>query len=166
MSNQKWIARFHPIVLGVSAGLLFFFNAVQQSEAQEEKSEISISIQCVTNGIPLKGNLNNENISERVSVEIKKIDISTTGDEELRFAYMKNAKIISEIVEYRATVVASGQSYIVLAYSNLIKNGLSNFIFSTLYEIDTTSMKVRRTTSTFPVWTSASQEMTCVKVGP
>ena len=141
---------------------LLLIGTLSTSIAEEDKSETSFTLQCSSNGMPLDGSINSEALSERIKVDVKKFDGANGNDGKPRFWYVSEAKINSKNIEYKASIVSTSISHAVVAYSNLIKSGISSFVLSVLYEIDTSTLKARRTSSVFPIGSNVSQDMKCV----
>lgn len=125
--------------------------------------EMDIKLTCTVDGLLLDGSTAKGDSKEDITASVKKMSWGNDKNGKPQFGSISKAEIVGQGKKVEATLVANGDSYAVIAYSDLAKQGVSTFLLTILYEVDIQTLKVRRTTSVFPTGGTIAKEVNCKK---
>lgn len=125
--------------------------------------EIDIKLSCIVDGMQLDGTKAKSENKEEIFISVKRIAFGNDKNGKPQFGSSTKTELLSNGKKVDASLVGNSDAHVVIAYSDLIKQGISSYLLTILYEIDTQTLSARRSVSIFPTGDVVSKLVKCKK---
>ena len=124
------------LILFIYANLSFFVYAKEVVD-----TNLNLSCDYINNLNTLKKN--NDSIRENISIDIKKIDFNKDTAKQPKWGSVQNIKIILDGTTNEASLLLSTKERLVFSFVN--QTGIESNNMAQLYELDTVTLKIKKT---------------------
>jgi hypothetical protein len=125
------------------------------------RPNLDLKLTCGVSGLLVGGVKSASPTSEEIVAQTSYIDLGADKQEAQRYAYRMEVSFKSPTTSAKGSLLAYGDGFAVVAYSELIKDGFASYLLTITYQIDTRSKRARRTTSVYPAGSVTTSDEEC-----
>jgi hypothetical protein len=126
---------------------------------------IEVRLSCPAQGVFLDGTAILGETAEQLLIQSLPVAVTAKDkSEKSQQGWFSDVKISSNKRTYVANLLANGKEYAVIAYGELVREGITSSLMSVVYQINFATLAFKRTVTFYPGRRDSSFEGVCKKV--